>query len=129
MSLKVKILFLAIAGGLGALARYSLAGVVQRATGVGFPWGTLVVNMTGCFLFGVIWALFEGRIISSEARIIILAGFLGAFTTFSSFIFETGELFKNNQFIFAFLNIFAQNVFGLVVFFGGLFMGRAISFS
>jgi CrcB protein len=122
-------LLIALAGALGTLSRYSIAGVVQRLSGAGFPWGTMVVNLMGCFLFGVVWALFEGKVVSSEARMIILAGFLGAFTTFSSFVFETGELLRNSQIAFASLNLLAQNAVGLVVFFTGLFLGRFISLS
>lgn len=127
MPLSVKILLLAFVGGLGTLSRYFLSGFVHRMGGVGFPWGTLAVNLAGCFVFGAVWAMFEAKIVSSEAKIIILAGFLGAFTTFSSFIFETGELIRNGQILFAGLNIFAQNFFGLIVFYTGLFLGRFVS--
>jgi len=128
MNALTKILLLALAGALGTLSRYSLAGVVQKAAGAGFPWGTMAANMAGCFLFGIVWSLFEGKIISSEARIIVLVGFMGAFTTFSSFVFESGELLRNGQVTYAALNILSQNIVGLAVFFGGLMLGKYITF-
>ena len=64
----------------------------------GFPRGTLVVNAAGCLLFGRVWCLGEERlVISGKTRLIILVGFLGSFTTFSSFAFETGQLLRDFQ--------------------------------
>ena len=57
-----KLLLIAVAGGVGALARYGLAGLVQRTTNGEFPWGTAVVNVTGCLLFGALWAVMESRL-------------------------------------------------------------------
>ena len=72
-----KLCWIALAGGLGSLARYGLTGLVQRILGSGYPWGTTVVNLSGCFLFGVIWSLAEERyLISGEWRSILLIGFV-----------------------------------------------------
>lgn len=120
-----KILLIGLAGACGALARYGLGGMVQRYSGATFPWGTLVVNILGSFLFGFIWSLVEQRlVISPEARIIILSGFLGAFTTFSSFMFETSSLMGEGQWLLAGLNIGGQILFGLTAMFLGLAAGR-----
>lgn len=120
-----KWLLLAVMGSVGTLARYGLSGLVQRWTGTDFPWGTLVVNMLGCFLFGLVWMLAEERlIISGETRFIILTGFMGAFTTFSSFAFETGELLRDSEWWLATGNLVAQNILGLVFLFLGLAVGR-----
>lgn len=120
-----KILLIGLAGACGALARYGLGGLVQRYSGATFPWGTLVVNILGSFLFGFIWSLVEQRlVISPEARIIILSGFLGAFTTFSSFMFETSSLMGEGQWLLAGLNIGGQILFGLTAMFLGLAAGR-----
>jgi fluoride exporter len=120
-----KLLWIGLAGALGTTARYLLGGMVQRLGGAAFPWGTLVVNMLGSFLFGVIWSLAEGRLlISVETRIIILAGFMGAFTTFSTFMFETGALLREAQWGLAALNLLGQNIMGLVCLFLGLAAGR-----
>ena len=122
-----KIIFLACAGALGTLARYYLQGWVQRLTGGTFPWGTMLVNLLGCFLFGLIWAFAEDRfIIKPELRIFLLIGFLGSFTTFSSFVFETAEFFRDTQWGMALLNLIGQNLSGLIVFFLGLFLGRVL---
>ncbi len=120
-----KILLIGLAGACGALVRYGLGGMVQRYSGATFPWGTLVVNILGSFLFGFIWSLAEQRlVISPETRIIILSGFLGAFTTFSSFMFETSSLMGEGQWLLAGLNVGGQILFGLTAMFLGLAAGR-----
>ena len=88
-----KLLWLSLAGAVGTLARYSLAGVVHRISGVSFPWGTLTVNIFGCFVAGVLWALFENRWpLSGETRVLVLVGFMGAFTTFPLSFWKPGNL-------------------------------------
>lgn len=122
-----KLLLIGLAGALGALARYGLSGFVQRYSGFTFPVGTLVVNLLGTFLFGFIWSLVEQRlVISVETRVVILSGFLGAFTTFSSFMFETSALVGDGQWGLAVLNIAAQITLGLAAIFLGLAAGRAL---
>ncbi|MFB3785659.1 MAG: CrcB family protein [bacterium] len=122
-----KLVLIALTGGLGSLARYGLAGLVQRWAGSGFAWGTPVVNLLGCFLFGVIWSLAEERIlISGETRAILLVGFLGAFTTFSTYVFETGELLRDAQWRWAAGNVCLQTFGGLAAFFAGLAGGRIL---
>lgn len=116
-----------MAGGLGSLSRYYLAGIVQKIAGFGFPLGTFVVNLIGCFLFCLIWGFLEDRIaIPAQARVIILTGYMGAFTTFSTFIFETQNLLSHGQFLFAVLNVAGQVVLGLALAFAGLALGRII---
>jgi CrcB protein len=118
-------MWIGAAGALGALARYSLAGLVQRIGGANFPWGTLTVNILGSFLFGVVWSLAEERmIISGETRLIVLTGFMGAFTTFSTFMFETSALLREAEWSLAALNLAGQNMVGLVCLFLGLLVGR-----
>jgi CrcB protein len=122
-----KLLLLAVAGALGTLARYGIAGTAQRAFGGEFPWGTLAANLIGCFCAGMFWSLAESRLsISGQTRTIVLMGFMGAFTTFSAFMLETGELLRDAQWSWALGNVAAQNVCGLVLFFAGLFIGRFI---
>lgn len=120
-----KLILIGLAGAFGALARYGLGGLVQRLTGATFPWGTFVVNIIGAFLFGLIWSLVEQRlVVSVETRVIILSGFLGAFTTFSSFMFETSSLIGEAQWGLAMLNVGGQIVLGLAAMFLGLAAGR-----
>jgi CrcB protein len=122
-----KFLLLILAGALGTLFRYGLAGTMQRTFDSGFPWGTFTVNLVGCFLAGLFWSISESRLsISGETRTVVLIGFMGAFTTFSAFILETGQLFREAQWLWAIMNLSAQNVFGLVLFFVGLGLGRFI---
>ncbi len=122
-----KLLLIAVAGGLGALSRYSLAGFVQKAFGSGFPYGTMTVNITGCLIAGFLWALAENRLnLGGEARAFVFVGFMGAFTTFSTFILETGELMRNGEWMLAGVNMAVQNLVGVVMFFAGLAAGYAL---
>ncbi|HEY4707465.1 MAG TPA: fluoride efflux transporter CrcB [Thermodesulfobacteriota bacterium] len=122
-----KLVLIALAGAAGTLARYFLGGLVQRLYGGAFPWGTFAVNISGTFLFGFVWSLAEERlVISGEARAVVLVGFMGAFTTFSTFMFETGELLRDSQFALAFGNIALQNVVGIIFLILGLAAGRLL---
>ena len=122
-----KYFFIALAGGLGALSRYGLAGVVQRMAGPGFPLGTAVVNVLGCFLFGLIWTLIEERFLLPAAiKPYILTGFMGAFTTFSTYTFETGALITGSQWTLALTNILGQTILGLVFLFLGMMLARVV---
>ena len=123
----MNLLLLAAAGALGTLARFGLQGAVQRAADTNLPVGTLAVNALGSFLFGIIWPLAEERLlISPEARRILLVGFMGAFTTFSTFAFETGQLARDTQWAAVFGNILAQNVLGIGLFLVGLSLGSLL---
>jgi CrcB protein len=120
-----RVVLIGVAGALGTLARYGMGGLVQRLSGGHLPWGTLFVNVLGCFLFGMVWALSDERlVIGEETRIIMLGGFMGAFTTFSTFIFDTGGFLRDQQYFLATGNMLVQVMIGLVSFFGGTFAGR-----
>jgi len=122
-----KILMLAVAGTLGTLARYWLSGAVYGILGREFPWGTAAVNLLGCLLFGLVWVMADERqLLGSEMRLVILVGFMGAFTTFSSLIFETGELMRGAQWAYAAMNLVGQNILGFVAFAIGATIGRAV---
>ncbi len=123
-----RMLLIALAGAFGTLARYGLGGVVQRVSPeTHLPVGTLVVNVVGCFLFGVVWSLAHERLlIDSEARLVILVGFMGAFTTFSTFIYETGSFLNDARWLMATVNILIQTLIGLLSLFGGVLVGRSL---
>ncbi len=122
-----KLALLALAGGMGTLARYGLAGFVQRSSGISFPWGTAVVNLLACFLAGLLWSLFENRwSVSGETRTIILVGFMGAFSTFSTLIFETGGLLRSAEWLHAALNLTIHNGVGIIALFIGAALGRMV---
>ncbi len=117
-----RVLLIALAGAAGTLSRYGLSGLAQRLGGASFPFGTLAVNTTGCFLAGLFWVLFEHRWpVTAETRTIIMIGFMGAFTTFSSYVLESGELFRSSQWLYGAGNLILQNVLG----FGMLLLGAA----
>lgn len=106
---------LLISGGvIGTVGRYSLAGVVHRLLGSGFPYGTLVVNATGCLCIGFLSALAERKfLLSPEFRVFWMIGLMGAFTTFSSLIYESGQLLQDGQIGVALLNLFGSLAIGL----------------
>jgi CrcB protein len=120
-------LLLFLAGGSGAILRFWLAGISQRAYGGELPIGTCVVNLVGCLLFGFIWSLAEGRlIISGETRFLILTGFVGAFTTFSTFAFETHALMQKAQWLPALGNVIGQCVLGILAVTAGISLGKLV---
>lgn len=122
-----KLGLIALAGAIGTLARYWVSGLVYNVAGRDFPWGTAAVNIIGCFLFGFVWQLGEGRmLIRAETRTIILTGFMGAFTTFSTFIFESGGLIEDGRYLPALANVGFQTVVGFAALFGGLALGRML---
>lgn len=91
------------------------------------PWGTLVVNGVGCLVFGVVWAVAGDRFtLSNELRTVILVGFLGAFTTFSSFVSEFGQMAMDAEWLGGVAYVLGQNVLGFAAFFLGTLIGRAI---
>ena len=111
------------AGGLGALSRFWLSALINSAAGGRFPWGTALVNLTGCFLFGLVWGLSGRQDWPEPLRLILLAGFLGAFTTFSSLIFDTfilGEIRPS----LAIANLAAQLAGGLLLLLLGMRAAR-----
>ena len=120
-----KLMLIALGGSAGALSRYIVAGATQRLAGGSFPLGTFVVNALGCLLFGLLWGLMEDRAaIGPQTRVMVLTGFMGAFTTFSTFAFESASLLRTGQWAYAFINIIGQNVLGLTCLFVGLMLAR-----
>ena len=111
---------LAVAGALGTLARLGVYALVG-SMGLGrLPVATMVVNVLGCLAFGLVWALAEqqGRI-PEGVRWLLLTGFMGAFTTFSTFAFETGHLISQGRPLAAAANILLSNALGIGAFFLG----------
>ena len=91
--------WVAAGGAIGAAARYMLTGFVHRYTSAFFPYGTFVVNVTGCLAFGLIFGFTEQRFaISPAARAFLLVGVLGGFTTFSSYAFESFQLLRDAEY-------------------------------
>lgn len=105
------LVLLALAGALGALCRYGTYRWFLTFTDPGFPWATVAVNCAGSFLFGAVVVLAEEQeLISARTKIVVLVGFLGAFTTFSTFAFETVELMRVGDTARALFNAALQNL-------------------
>jgi CrcB protein len=86
-----------LGAGVGGLARYALGGWIQEAAGPGFPWGTLVINITGSLLLAFLYAVLEGTIAAPQWRALLGVGFCGGYTTFSTFSYETVRLLQDGQ--------------------------------
>lgn len=115
---------LAAAGAAGTLARHGLNLACEKWL-PGIHLGTLAVNVLGCLLFGLVWGLGEDPLrVSPQMRLVILTGFMGAFTTFSSFAFGTCEFARQGQWWLAGANIAANNVMGIVAFVSGVALGK-----
>lgn len=122
-----KFLYLFLGGGLGTFARYLMAGAVYQVCGVRFPYGTLAVNLSGCFLAGFLAVVIEEKfLLSPTMRLAVMVGFLGGFTTFSTFILETANLIKDGQNLLAFVNVMTSVAVGFLVFRMGVVLGKVI---
>ena len=96
----MRLALIAIFGALGTLARYSLQGFVQIRMASAFPYGTLLINLSGCFLLGLIGQFTLNRIvISPDWRVAIAVGFFGGYTTFSSFGWETAKMLEDGEWL------------------------------
>lgn len=123
----MKWLWLIFGGILGTVARYLFSGAIYRIFGSSFPYGTLAVNMLGCFLIGIFAAFSDKKIFfDPNMRLFLMIGFCGAFTTFSTLILESANLIKSSQAWLAFLNIVLSVVFGFFVFWIGFILGEVI---
>lgn len=124
-----KIAALALAGAAGTLCRVGMAAAVGRVSGDawGLSWGTLTPNALGCLLFGAAWAAVESRFVgpaAMELRLIVLGGFLGAFTTFSTYAFEVASFGRGGQWWLAAVTLLLHNAAGLAMMIVGLAAGR-----
>ncbi len=114
-----------VGGSLGALSRYGVALLAARLIGTRFPWGTLIVNLTGCFLIGVAYSL-GGRnsFMSPSVRLFFMTGYLGALTTFSSFALETVNSAMTTTSLVTVSNFLSNNILGAALVFLGIWVGR-----
>lgn len=116
-----------LGGALGALARYAVGGYVAARVGIGFPYGTFIINITGSFALGVLSVLTTERaLIHPEWRTFIGVGFLGAYTTFSSWEYETFRLIEDGNLLGGFMNLGASVVIGFAAVLLGVILARSL---
>jgi fluoride exporter len=116
-----------LGGFLGANARYLLGGWISERWGVVFPYGTFVINVTGSFILGFFMAYASERSwVAPGARLLFAVGFVGAYTTFSTFEYESMRLLQEREIFLAMMNIFGSVLTGMVAVFGGFLLGEWI---
>lgn len=121
------LLYIAAGGALGAILRYAVTNGVHALIGRGFPYGTLTVNVLGSLLMGLMYIIFIERVSNNLGlRVMIITGFLGAFTTFSTFSIETFNLLENGEAFKALFNILISVVLCLLAAWVGVVIGREI---
>ena len=122
----MKYVYLGIGGLLGTFSRYWVSTAVHEAVGRNFPYGTMAVNAIGCLVAGFFATMGQGSGQSAEMRLLLIVGFCGAFTTFSTLTLETGELFRNGAAGQAVLNIVLSLAAGSLALVLGVWMGNKI---
>jgi fluoride exporter len=121
------VIYVALGGALGSVARFLLSTAVHRYTAAGFPYGTFTVNIVGCAAFGLIIGFAEHRIdLTPAVRAFFLVGILGGFTTFSAFTFDTLELLRTAAFFRAAFNVLGQITFGLAALWLGYILAKLV---
>lgn len=121
----MKILLVMLGGSLGALSRYGVSLLAVSLFGSKFPWGTLIVNLSGCFLIGLSFALAErSSFMNPSVRLFFVTGYLGALTTFSTFALETVNAMRGGMYLVTGANFLSNNVIGAALVFLGMWVGR-----
>ena len=121
------ILLVAIGGATGSVARYLTGIAMTRLLGPAFPWGTITVNILGSFAIGILAELVARKLSAPvELRLLLVVGFLGGFTTFSSFSLDTLSLFEKGEGVVALAYVGASVILSLAAAFGGLALGRSL---
>ncbi len=123
----MRIISILIGGAAGALSRYGLSRFVSNALVHSlFPWSTLVINSLGCLVIDFAVQLFDRVVVTPAVRDFLVIGFLGAFTTFSTFALETVNLLREREWGFGIWNLLGSNFLGIVMVFAGVLLGRAL---
>jgi len=119
------VLLVMLGGSLGAVCRYGVSRVAAAWLGSGFPWGTLVVNLGGCLLIGLVFGMTDRGTTHPSERLFFVTGFLGALTTFSTFALETTQV-APGSWALAGANFLANNLAGLALVIGGMWLGTRL---
>ncbi len=123
----MKLLVVLLGGAVGAACRYGVSTAAARLYGEAFPWGTLCVNLVGCFFIGLAFSLgVERTLLSPSFRLFLVTGFLGALTTFSTYALESMNFARDGQASITALNLAANNVAGLLLVLAGAWVGRIL---
>ena len=121
------LLFLAVGGAFGAVSRYLVQGWVQDLAGGRFPWGTFVVNISGSFALGLVFALAMDRaVLAPEVRVPLMVGFIGSYTTFSTLMLESWVLVEEGDLTRMLFNLIGSVAVGMVAVVAGLAVGRLV---
>jgi len=121
-----EILWVGLGGFAGANARYLLGMWVATRFGTTFPYGTFIINVTGSFILGTIMGVLDAHVLAPAVRLSLGIGFIGAYTTFSTFTYETLRLVESGSLLLAAANVVGSVVVGLLAAIGGLAAGRAL---
>lgn len=119
-----KYVWLAVGTLAGGFGRYALTAGVQRLVGPGFPYGTLLVNTTGCFVIGLAGAVASDRGLSVDARMFLMTGFCAAFTTFSTLILDSTNLMKEGHGLTSAANLFGSIAVGVMAVYLGALVAK-----
>ena len=119
--------YVATGGACGSLARFAISNFAARQLGSGFPWGTLLANLSGCFVIGILLALVESWALTPTTKAALVSGFHGSLTTFSTFSSETMAAFQRGQQGVAFSNLAINIVGGLIAVWLGMAVAERIS--
>jgi len=118
------LIYIALGGMTGALARYGFSRFVQLSVNQIFPWGTLFVNLSGSLVIGLFYELFDRAVIPSDLRSLITIGFLGAYTTFSTYSLETINLLREGEIRLCLTNVLLSNILGLLLVILGMYAAK-----
>jgi fluoride exporter len=123
----VQLILVGLGGFAGAVLRWSVDGWISERNPTAFPFGTLFINLTGSFVLGVMFAwVLERNVLPPDVRLPLMVGFLGAYTTFSTFMLESWRLAEEGAYALAFANLAGSVLLGLVAVVAGLAVGRLL---
>jgi CrcB protein len=122
------VLAVGLASGLGGLCRYAVGGAIARRSSGAFPWETFLVNVTGAFVLGALFVVATERYaVAPWLRAAVLVGFIGSYTTFSTWTLESWRLLEDGAYGVALANLFGSMAAGLLATYGGIVAGRVLT--
>ena len=119
-------LMIALGGSAGALSRFFVSSFVNSLASASFPLGTLFLNVTGSFVIGFLFQIYQSALVADEVKMFLTVGFLGSYTTFSTYSLETLNLILANQYRSAVINVLLSNILAVVMSLLGMIAARVI---